>query len=63
MANPLLEPQANIAFDRIRPDQPVMFELERKDPDAPAGQGPRAKVVKLIDRRPDDNVVPVERGS
>ena len=42
----------NNAFDRIRPEQAVMFELEKKDPDAPPGQGPRAKVVKLIDRLP-----------
>jgi cold shock CspA family protein len=40
------------AFDRIRPDQAVMFELAKKDPDAEPGQGPRAKTVKLIDQLP-----------
>jgi cold shock CspA family protein len=40
------------AFDRIRREQPVMYELERKDPEAPPEQGPRAKVVRLIDKLP-----------
>ena len=41
----------NNAFDRIRRDQPVMFELAPKDPDAPI-PGPKAKIVKLIDKLP-----------
>lgn len=40
------------AFERIRREQPVMFELEPKNPEAEPGQGPRAKVVKLIDQLP-----------
>jgi cold shock CspA family protein len=41
-------------FARIRPDQPVMFELEKRaKADKPIkAQGPRAAVVKLIDRMP-----------
>lgn len=40
------------AFDRIGPEQAVMFELAPKNPDAEPGQGPRAKIVKLIDKLP-----------
>jgi cold shock protein len=40
------------AFDRIRREQPVMYELARKDPEARPEQGPRAKIVRLIDKLP-----------
>jgi cold shock CspA family protein len=40
------------AFDRIGPEQAVMFELAKRDPEAQPGQGPRAKIVKLIDQLP-----------
>jgi cold shock CspA family protein len=41
-------------FARIRPDQPVMFELAKRDPNEKAAErrGLRAAVVKLIDRMP-----------
>jgi cold shock CspA family protein len=41
-------------FARIRPEQPVMFELAKRDPsEKPAERkGLRAAVVKLIDRMP-----------
>ena len=41
-------------YARIRPEQPVMFELAKRDPnEKPAEKkGLRAAVVKLIDRMP-----------
>jgi cold shock CspA family protein len=41
-------------FALIRPDQPVMFELAKRDPDEKPGErrGRRAAIVKLIDRMP-----------
>lgn len=42
------------AFSRLRPDQPVMFELAKRKPDEKPTErkGPRAAVVKVIDRMP-----------
>lgn len=41
-------------FARLRPDQPVMFELAKRDPaEKPTERkGPKAGVVKAIDRMP-----------
>ena len=41
-------------FARLQPEQPVMFELAKRDPDAKPGErkGPRAAKVKLIPRIP-----------
>jgi cold shock CspA family protein len=41
-------------FARLRPEQPVMFELAKRDPhERPAEKkGPRAAVVKRIERMP-----------
>jgi cold shock CspA family protein len=40
------------AFDRILPDQAVMFDLAKRDPDAADDRGPQAAKVKLIARIP-----------
>ena len=40
------------AFDRILPEQAVMFELAKRDPDAKDDRGPHAAKVKLIARMP-----------
>lgn len=40
------------AFDRILPDQPVMFELEKRDRDSTDDRAPQAVKVKLIARIP-----------
>ena len=42
----------NNAFDQMLPDQPVMFELAKRDPEAKDDRGPNATKVKLIDRIP-----------
>lgn len=41
-------------FANLRPDQPVMFEYAKRDPDEKPGEkrGPRAAVIKLIERMP-----------
>ena len=39
-------------FDNIQPDQPVMFELEKRDRESTEPYKPRATKVKLIDRIP-----------
>jgi cold shock CspA family protein len=41
-------------FARIRPDQPVMFQLAKRDPNEKPVEkkGLRAAIVKLIDRMP-----------
>ena len=39
-------------FDVIQPDQPVMFELEKRDRESTEPYKPRAAKVKLIDRIP-----------
>lgn len=39
-------------FDKIQPDQPVMFELEKRDRESTEPYKPRASKVKLIDRIP-----------
>ena len=39
-------------FDNIQPDQPVMFELEKRDRESTEPYKPRAAKVKLIDRIP-----------
>jgi hypothetical protein len=41
-------------FARIRPDQPVMFELAKREASAKPvdRKGPRAAAVKLIDQMP-----------
>jgi cold shock CspA family protein len=40
------------AFDRIGPEQAVMFELAPRQKDDQPDKGPRAKTVRLIDRLP-----------
>jgi cold shock CspA family protein len=39
-------------FDNIQPDQPVMFELEKRDRESTEPYKPRAAKVKLLDRTP-----------
>lgn len=41
-------------FDRLIPNQPVMFELAKRNPDEKPSEkkGPRATVIKLIERMP-----------
>jgi cold shock CspA family protein len=41
-------------FARLRPEQPVMFELAKRDPDQKPSErkGPRAAKVQLIERMP-----------
>jgi CspA family cold shock protein len=39
-------------FEMIQPDQPVMFELEKRDRESKEPYKPRAALVKLIDRIP-----------
>ncbi|ADB17119.1 cold-shock DNA-binding domain protein [Pirellula staleyi DSM 6068] len=49
------------AFERIQPDQPVKYELEKRDRDAPKDpreKGPRAIKVELIDRVPGGILAP-----
>jgi cold shock CspA family protein len=40
------------AFDKMLPDQPVMFELAKRDPDSTDDRAPQALKVKLIARIP-----------
>ncbi len=39
-------------FEFIELEQPVMFELEPRDPDAPVAAKPRAAKVRVLDRMP-----------
>lgn len=39
-------------FDFIQIEQPVMFELVPRNPDAPVAEKPRAAKVKVLDRMP-----------
>jgi CspA family cold shock protein len=46
-------------FQRLRPDQPVKFELAKRDRDAEPAQskGPRASRLEVIDRIPGGKLV------
>lgn len=39
-------------FERIRPEQPVMYELAKRDRESKEPYKPKATIVKLIDRIP-----------
>lgn len=39
-------------YDFIELEQPVMYELEPRDPDAPIAAKPRASIVRVLDRMP-----------
>ncbi|MDX1948608.1 MAG: cold shock domain-containing protein [Pirellulaceae bacterium] len=50
-------------FANLRPDQPVMFEYAKRDPDEKPGEkrGPRAAKVQLIDKMPGGVLPPPPR--
>lgn len=46
------------AFEQIRPDQPVKYELAPRDKDAPKEGNPTAKIVELIEAVPGGILAP-----